>query len=325
MTLSYSLASSILVDVFSYLYGSPLASAVFTSCIYLADDRLVTYTSNGLFSPACNNLTDTPTAAPTDAPTAVPTTAPTATPTAALTATPATLTASPTETPTGSPTAMPNTPSITYFQATLTIPSLTATAAQWSIESATTITTYYTAQSGIVTGVYGSLSDYNTLTNNIVIATAPGYNGNDNVFTGGSTAPYGITANGIGFTNSGTSCALSYSSTAFTLTCGSGASLTITPVTSVSIITAATPTSLGGSTIDNGSTNSDNTSRYLAALAVLVVIPLALCVGSYWYYTYRKAGGSGGGDVDSSTRGPWTPGHNSDLNNNNEKFADVYA
>ena len=317
MTLSYSLASSILVDVFSYLYGSPLASAVFTSCIYFADDRLVTYSSDGLFSPACNNLTDTPTAAPTDAPTSAPTAAPTATPSVTLTSAPTILT--------GSPTAMPNAASVTYFQATLTISSLTAAAARWSSQSTTTITTYYVAQSGIVTGVYDSLSDYNALTNNVVIAIAPGYNGNDNVFTGGSTSPYGITANGVGFTNSGTSCGLSYSSTAFTLTCGSGASLTTTPVTSVSIVSAATPASLGGSTNDNGSTSSNNTSRYLAALAVLVVIPIALCVGLYWYYTYRKAGGGSGGDVDSSTRGPWTPGHNSDLNNNNEKFSEVYA
>ena len=258
--------------------------------------------------------TAAPTPTPTFVPTATPTAIPSAEPTTAPTATPSSIpSTAPTSIPTDAPTSAPTVAPIKYFQATLTIPSATA---RWSSQSGTTITTYYTAQAGIVTGVYGSLAEYNALTDNEVIAVG-GYLGNDNVFTGGSTAPYGITANGIGFTNSGKQCDLSYVSSAFTLDCGSGSGLTTTPVTSVTIVSAAAPTSTGSSTNGGGSNSTNNSApNSLAALAVLVVIPIAALLGLFWCCTYRKTG-SGGTYENSNTRdqGPWTPteGHNSDL------------
>ena len=174
---------------------------------------------------------------------------------------------------TATPTSAPTPPPITYFKSTLVIPGTNAATVRWFAQSTTTYTNYFTVQSGQVTGVYGSQSDYNALTNNIVILIG-GYSGNDNVFTGGSTSPYGITANGVGFTNSANQCDLSYASSAFTLTCGSGATLTTTPVTSLSIVSAATPTFLGGSTgSSGGSSSSSSTSSPLVALAALAAIP----------------------------------------------------
>ena len=265
-----------------------------------------------------------PTPAATLAPTATPTAMPSAEPTTAPTATPTSIpTTAPTSVPTDSPTSNPTVAPVKYFEATLTIPAAAAASRRWFSQSGTTITTYYTAQAGIVTGVYGSLADYNALTNNEIIALG-GYRGNDNVFTGGSTAPYGITANGIAFTNNGKQCDLSFVSS-FTLDCGSGDALSVTPVTSVTIVSAAAPTSTGSSTNGSGSSTSNSAPSSLAALAVLVVVPIAALQGLCWCFTYRKTG-TGGTYENSNTRdkGPWTPteGHNSDLstdkNNNDE-------
>ena len=161
-----------------------------------------------------------------------------------------------------------------------------------------TLIVYFTVTASVVTGVYTSLPDFNSQTNNRVLA--PGaWGGNDNVFVNPAVY-HGIDEGGISFIYSdgisynlfaesgyyiesaaGTYYADIYVSHipgptyAITIT-STAAAPTTTPTT------APTTTHVNSGTSTSTITNTTTTSPLLGILAILIIIPIIVVLGLWW-------------------------------------------